>query len=42
MFGAKTKQIADLEQLVAGLRTQLQQAQAHLASLGGMEHWQIR
>ncbi len=42
MFGQKTKQIADLQQHAAGLQAQLQQAHAHLARLGAMEHWQVR
>lgn len=42
MFGAKTKKIADLEQGTQGLESQLQQAQAHLAHIGGLEHWQVR
>lgn len=42
VFGQKTKQIADLQQHAAGLQAQLQQAHAHLARLGAMEHWQVR
>lgn len=42
MFGAKTKQIVDLQQHAAGLQAQLQQAHEHLARVGAMEHWQVR
>ncbi len=42
MFGAKTNKIADLEQLNLALRAQLDQANAHLAHIGGLEHWQVR
>jgi hypothetical protein len=42
VFGTKTKQLAELQQYAAGLQAQLQQAQAHLASIGAMEHWQVR
>lgn len=42
MFGTKSKQISELQQQAAGLHAQLQQAQAHLARLGAMEHWQVR
>lgn len=42
MFGTKSKRITELQQHADGLQAQLQQAHAHLAQLGAMEHWQVR
>lgn len=42
MFGSKTQKISELEQVVAHLQAQLQQAHAQLTQVGGMEHWQVR
>lgn len=42
MFGSKANKIADLEKALADLRTHLDQANAHLAEVGALEHWQVR
>jgi hypothetical protein len=42
MFGTKTKKITHLEHATAGLQAQLGQAQAQLAQVDGLEHWQVR
>ncbi|MFD5827758.1 DUF4041 domain-containing protein [Lentzea sp. NPDC060358] len=42
MFGSKQKKIVSLEQVAGGLHAEVGRLTAHLHSLGGMDHLQIR